>query len=111
MPNHGLAFAHVIARSSATCGAGVDLVSAVLFTGVSSSCKVGNLKLFNFPCVVEDAPYRGYGGHASHVMNAKFLGFDSLVATVGGADRSVLLWKVEVPVGTSRPRKYVEALH
>ena len=71
----------------------------------------GNLKLFNFPCVVEDAPYRGYGGHASHVMNAKFLGFDSLVATVGGADRSVLLWKVEVPVGTSRPRKYVEALH
>ena len=61
--------------------------------------------------MVEDAPYRGYGGHASHVMNAKFLGFDSLVASVGGADRSVFLWKVEVPAGISRPRKYVEALH
>ena len=52
MPNHGLAFAHVIARSSATCGAGVDLVSAVLFTGVSSSCKVGNLKLFNLSVLI-----------------------------------------------------------
>jgi hypothetical protein len=54
----------------------------------------GLVKLFNYPCVVKQAPYKVYPGHASHVSNCRFMGYDSMAATVGGADRSVFLWTV-----------------
>ena len=35
----------------------------------------GAVRLFNYPCVVEDAPNRKYIGHSSHVMMARFAVF------------------------------------
>lgn len=57
----------------------------------------GLVKLFNCPAVVHDAPHRAYRGHASHVMNCRFLKEDTHLVTVGGADRSVIQWKLISP--------------
>ena len=32
----------------------------------------GNVHMFAYPCVVEDAPERSYTGHSSHVMGVAF---------------------------------------
>lgn len=42
----------------------------------------GLVKLFNCPCVLDDAPHRAYRGHSSHVMGVRFNCTDSTV--VGG---------------------------
>ena len=44
----------------------------------------GRVKLFNYPCVFNDAPYREYKGHASHVMCVRFSCDDARVYTAGG---------------------------
>ena len=56
----------------------------------------GAVKLFNAPCVVEDAPHREYSGHSSQVCNVRFVGTDRVVS-VGGADCTMLLWRVKQP--------------
>jgi hypothetical protein len=33
----------------------------------------GLVRLFNSPCVVDEAPCREYRGHSSHVMKARFV--------------------------------------
>lgn len=54
-----------------------------------------HLKLFNYPCIVEDAPFSGpYFAHASHVPAAVFLHGDTHIASAGGSDRTVMLWRV-----------------
>ena len=50
----------------------------------------GKVKLFNYPCVFNDAPYREYKGHASHAMCVRFSCDDRRVFTAGGHDRAVL---------------------
>ena len=53
----------------------------------------GKVKLFNYPCVFNDAPYREYKGHASHTMCARFSSDDALLFSAGGRDRAVLQFK------------------
>ncbi len=55
----------------------------------------GGVKLFNFPCLVEDAPNRCYGGHSSHVSSVEFLKGDQHVVSTGGNDRAVFMWKFD----------------
>ena len=50
----------------------------------------GKIKLFNYPCVFNDAPFREYKGHASHAMCARFTCDDRRVLTAGGRDRAML---------------------
>jgi echinoderm microtubule-associated protein-like 6 len=54
----------------------------------------GAVKLFNYPCVVDDAPHRAYAGHASHVAYARFSADGGQLASAGGADRTVLQFRV-----------------
>ncbi|KAG2450199.1 hypothetical protein HYH02_000301 [Chlamydomonas schloesseri] len=54
----------------------------------------GRLRLFNYPCVVDDAPCRTYLGHCSHVMNVRFSPDNRWVVSVGGNDRSGMQWRV-----------------
>lgn len=103
-------------------GASASSVNRVHRSGDSrllvTSDDASHLKLFNFPCIVEDAPFSGpHFAHASHVPAAIFLRGDSHVASAGGSDRTVMLWRV-VPaehalgdsaaggrvVGTQHPR-------
>ncbi|KAG2422675.1 hypothetical protein HXX76_015839 [Chlamydomonas incerta] len=46
----------------------------------------GLVKLFNCPCVLDDAPHRAYRGHSSHVMSVRFSADDRTVLSVGGYD-------------------------
>ena len=55
----------------------------------------GGVKIFNFPCLVEDAPFVRYGGHSSHVSSVSFLQGDKFVVSGGSADRTVILWRYD----------------
>jgi len=50
----------------------------------------GKIKLFNYPCVFHDAPYREYKGHASRAACARFTAGDFRVVTAGARDRALL---------------------
>ena len=53
----------------------------------------GTVKLFNFPCVVEDAAYKEYRGHSSFVNNVSFVCGDEHVVSCGSADLTVMQWR------------------
>lgn len=69
--------------------------SLLVFTGkfLVTSDDYGLVKLFNYPCVVEDAPYRAYRGHSSHVMCVRYNCDESLVCSAGGKDRAIFQFK------------------
>ena len=50
--------------------------------------------LFNYPCVVKNAPTLEYKAHSSHVLCVRFAKSDSRVVSVGGNDECVICWKV-----------------
>ena len=50
----------------------------------------GAVKLFNYPCVANNAPYREYKGHASHATCVAFTADDGRVITAGARDRAML---------------------
>ena len=54
----------------------------------------GKVKLFNYPCVVDDAPFAVHPGHSAQVTSVRFMHGDTHVVSVGGNDRSVLQWRV-----------------
>ena len=54
----------------------------------------GFVRLHNYPCVVRSAPGKEYNGHSSHVMGLRFMRDGGLLMTVGGNDRSVVVWEV-----------------
>jgi WD40 repeat protein len=64
------------------------------------------VKLFNGPVVADDAPYRAYRGHASHVTCVRFSNDDRRLFSVGGVDRCVFQWRT---VGICREDHAVDA--
>jgi WD40 repeat protein len=60
---------------------------------IATADDFGGVKLLNFPCLVEDAPFVRYAGHASHVSGVQFLGEDRRVVSVGSNDRSCIVWR------------------
>ncbi|GAX82495.1 hypothetical protein CEUSTIGMA_g9922.t1 [Chlamydomonas eustigma] len=54
----------------------------------------GMVKLFNYPCVIHDAPHRAYRGHSSHVMCVRFNCNSTLVCSGGGHDWAVFQFRV-----------------
>ena len=53
----------------------------------------GKIKLFNAPCVVEDAPYYEFSGHSSHVSCVRWLTNNIYACSAGGNDGCLILWK------------------
>ena len=51
------------------------------------------LKMFSYPCV-DGAAYKEYVAHGSFVTNCRFTADDQHVATCGGNDNALMLWKV-----------------
>jgi microtubule-associated protein-like 6 len=54
----------------------------------------GLVKLFNCPCVVEDAPHRAYRGHSPRVACARFSCDGRLVCSVGGRDGAMFQFRL-----------------
>ncbi|GMI62848.1 hypothetical protein ScalyP_jg9779 [Parmales sp. scaly parma] len=67
----------------------------------------GEVKLFNFPCVVEDAAFRAYKGHSSFVNNVSFIAGDNHVVSCGSADMSVMQWKFVYDIDAFKGAKNV----
>ncbi|GIL71076.1 hypothetical protein Vretimale_17844 [Volvox reticuliferus] len=74
----------------------------------------GLVKLFNCPCVLDDAPHRAYRGHSSHVLGVRFNSDDTMLVSVGGYDWAMFQFNVVelVPVdhGPYLPQKVWGAL-
>jgi microtubule-associated protein-like 6 len=83
------------------CTDGTDIKAVDVFKDKSlvvTGADSGQVALFNYPCVVKNAPSRSYGGHSSFVTNVRFLygGSDDLtIISLGGRDRTVFIWRVE----------------
>ena len=69
---------------------------------VATADDSGVVKLFNCPCVVEDAPHRAYSGHSAHVTCLRFSADGRRLVSVGGADRSAFQFRL-VPVQQPPP--------
>lgn len=54
----------------------------------------GRVRVFNYPCVIENAPCLEYKGHSSHVVGVRFSPDNRWVASVGGHDQAVFQWRV-----------------
>lgn len=65
----------------------------------------GRVCLFNYPCIVRQAPCRSYRGHSSHVMNITFNANDKRVVSVGGNDRAVFQWRTRNLREDEEPQK------
>jgi len=62
---------------------------------LASADDFGMVKLFRFPCPVNEAAFKQYNGHSSHVTNVAFSssqGQQYLVST-GGEDKCIFQWK------------------
>ncbi|GMH43908.1 hypothetical protein BSKO_11842 [Bryopsis sp. KO-2023] len=62
---------------------------------VAAADDFGNVRLYRYPCVVEDAGCRIEGGHSAHVMMCRFTCDGERVISVGGRDRAVCQWRVK----------------
>lgn len=72
---------------------------------VLSADDFGQVNLFNYPCVVKNAPSVVCTGHSSHVMNVRVVKnspTETWVATVGGNDNSVMVWVIRRQKGSTR---------
>jgi len=73
----------------------------------------GGAKVFNYPCVVKNAPHKLCSGHSSHVTNVRFLGTavgasgagTGAFATIGGKDAALVLWSITPSIEQTGPRK------
>ena len=78
-------------------GAGNDDVNSVCRSNsqeyVVTCDDFGGVRLFNYPCVADDAPFRLFRGHSSHVTNGAFSADDRYVFTAGGHDRAAFQWR------------------
>ena len=83
------------------CSDGTDVNSTcrsnskkVLATGDDFS----TVKLFKYPCTVKRASYKEYRGHSSHVTKVKFSFDDKFLVSVGGNDKTVIVWGTDMGV-------------
>ena len=53
------------------------------------------VKLFACPSVIEQAPFKAYGGHSSHIPKIRFTPNDQYLISVGGNDKSVFVWETD----------------
>ncbi len=58
----------------------------------------GKVKLYKYPCWVDNAPFKSYVGHSSKVSKLRFLNEDKYLVSVGCGDKTVIIWSTELGV-------------
>lgn len=61
-----------------------------------------SIRLFSYPAYIKNQVHKQYFGHSSHVTKIKFIEGDHRMVSVGGLDRTVIVWKV---YGLAPPEK------
>ena len=75
---------------------------------IATADDFGGIKMLNYPCCIEDAPFFEYTGHSSHVTDVRFSVDDQYLVSTGGHDRAVFQWRVvDIPKAPAarRPAK------
>jgi microtubule-associated protein-like 6 len=67
-------------------------------TTLATADDFGKVKLFKYPCAIEGASSKEYGGHSSHVTKVKFSAGDKYVISTGGNDKTVLVWETDFSI-------------
>lgn len=52
------------------------------------------IRLFNYPVTIPKQKHSYYVGHSSHVTRVRFSADEQNLLSVGGNDRTIILWKV-----------------
>ncbi|CAD8171847.1 unnamed protein product [Paramecium pentaurelia] len=52
------------------------------------------IKIFRYPAAQPGQGFQRYVGHAAHVTNIRFSADDEYIISLGGADKSIMQWKV-----------------
>jgi microtubule-associated protein-like 6 len=68
-----------------------------IFPPCADGSDFGTVKLFRYPCPVEEAAYQKYNGHSSHVTNVEFTrgAAKGYVLSTGGEDKSIFQWRLK----------------
>ena len=72
---------------------------------VATADDFGGVKVFNFPCIVEDAPFVRHKGHSSHVSGVAFLNEDRRLVSTGSNDRACIVFKFANKALEARKKK------
>ncbi|GBG25699.1 Echinoderm microtubule-associated protein-like 1 [Hondaea fermentalgiana] len=56
----------------------------------------GRVELYRYPCIDAIAGHKTYRGHAGDARNARFTCDDAYAITVGGQDRCIMQWRLEL---------------
>ena len=93
-----------------TCVLGFPVIGifpGVDFSDVNTVCRSNNrqilasgedtskVKIFKYPCYEEGAKNKEYFGHSSHLTEVKFLENDNYLISVGGNDKTVIIWETD----------------
>jgi len=60
----------------------------------------GKVKLFRYPCPIENSGFGKYTGHSSNVCSVRFTYDSQYVISVGGDELSIFQWRVETSKNT-----------
>ncbi len=53
------------------------------------------IRLFRYPVVIDRQIHREYFGHSSHVTKVRFNASGEQLVSIGGNDRTILIWRVK----------------
>jgi WD40 repeat protein/Ca2+-binding EF-hand superfamily protein len=56
----------------------------------------GRLRLFNYPCISYGSPDKCYKAHSGKITCIGFSADDNYLISLGGSDRSVIVWKTDI---------------
>jgi len=55
----------------------------------------GTINLFRYPAYLKKQVKKEYNGHASRVTRVKFISDDQYLVSIGGNDKTILVWQTE----------------
>ena len=63
---------------------------------LAAADEVGNVRLFNYPCVVSGSPDKCYIGHSGSIASIRFSCSDEFCVSIGTRDGCVMVWATDV---------------
>lgn len=75
---------------------------------VAAGDNLSRVKLYKYPCLVPNAPYKAYIGHSSPVPKVKFLNEDKFLVSIGCRDKAVIIWQSDVATNEGEHEKEEE---
>lgn len=54
------------------------------------------VKIFKYPSVNDKSEFKAYRGHSSHVTRVRFSYNDKFLVSIGGNDKTIIIWKTDI---------------